>query len=180
MKVLSPIFGYLGKATSARSNTPEEGDTKLTMPGVINHVLTAPYPIYKVASVINPNALTEPSSSSYFYSEAAQFNANNSANIFSIGPGVWDVVVDMSLEEQGAVSDPASIHRLQMYPIDGIGQSIDLGRLTNKQGLFQTHHLEFRMTVTVEALWVFSRINSAGGGLGVNRFNDIIICTRIF
>jgi len=180
VKVLSPLFGFLGKATAARSNTSEEGDTKLTMPGVISNVLSAPFPIYKVSNVPNVNALTEPQISSFFWSEQAQFNANTTVDLFSLGPGVWSIMVDMALEEQGAVSDATSIHRLVLYPNDGILQSIDLGRLTNKQGLNQSHQINWVHTITTEASWVFRRINSAGAGLGINRYNDIIICSKLF
>jgi len=180
VKVLSPLFGFLGKASAARSNTSEEGDTKLTMPGVINNVLAAPFPIYKVSNVPNANALTEPQVSSFFWSEQAQFNANNTVDLFSLGPGVWDLYVSMVLEEQGAVSDAASIHRLIVYPNDGVGAGVDLGRLTNKQGLRQSVILRWTQTITTEASWVFRRTNIAGGGLGINRFNDIIICSKLF
>ena len=180
MKILSPLFGFLGKATSARSNTPEEGDTKLEMPGVISNILEAPFPIFQVYSLPLPIPSAVGLVTSFIYSEQAQFNANTTVDTCSLGPGVWKITFSISLEEQGAVSDPTSIHRVLLYPTDGVGASVDLGRVTNKQGLDQSVSYSWIQTVMTEAIWVFRRMNTAGLGTGLNRFNDVIIAQRMF
>jgi hypothetical protein len=178
MKVLTPIFGFFGKAGS-RVNTPEEGDTKLTMPGVLNPTLDLVYPTFQLFNVPLPGGSAGIPIYSWIYSEEFSFAGAASPVIAVVGPGLWEFLCSIILEEVGAVSDPTSSARLDMFD-QVTGQTVTLLRVRNKQGLDQSEQMRFKLLATGDQTYTFTRISVAGLGTGANLAKITIIATRLF
>jgi hypothetical protein len=179
MKILSPLIGYLGKATAARSNTPEQEDTKPTMPGLINLTLAPPFPTFTTINAPVAGG-TPPFVNSVIFAESGTFQTAQSPILFGVGPGVWDFTINHWLEEQGAISDATGLHTLSMIEVTGAGVTPILSRVTNKQGLAQYFTYRFKFTVLAEQQWNFVRTNAAGLGTGLNVGHITIIASRLF
>lgn len=179
VRVLSPLLGYLGKATAARANTPEAEDTRPQLPGRLNLCMTPPFPYF---SIINAPVAggTPPFVNSVMYAEFSTFAAGASPVLFQLGPGVWEIMVNHWSEEQGAVSDATSTQILTMFDASGPGLSAILSKITNKQGVPQFFNYNFKITVIAESLWSFNRINVAGLGTGLNVGHLVILAQRIY
>lgn len=177
VKTQSTLLGHLAKSGKGQS-TPQDGDSQIIVPGMTLLTLECPFPLYALLNTPQPGG-EFPYSGSFTYGESAQFNANNGVVMFAIGPGLWDITFLHRIEEQGAVSDPASKHIISI--IDSLtGRSTNISTITNKQGIEQNNSLRLRILIPADTNHGFVRTASAGGGLGVNRFNVFFACVRLF
>jgi hypothetical protein len=177
MKAVSTLFGELGKSGS-RVNTPEEGDARLSIPGTLLPIISIPFPFGTFFSVFQPTVVAN---KSFIIDIAVTFNAGANSNIIAVGPGLWEFSIKHWLEEQGAVTDATSNASLQYFPNSGVGATVTLTRVTNKQGLDQSQDLNFRQLITSEDVsyqFLLGRVNGAGTGLNVSRM--VIVANRLF
>jgi hypothetical protein len=101
-------------------------------------------------------------------------------NILLLGTGVWDMVVDLSVLELGAVSDATSTMELTFFANDGTGQTISFAKVSNKQGAFQHHTRRWTQMVTSEFDYSINRVRVLGLGTGLNLARIYIQATRLF
>lgn len=177
MRTLSPLFGYLGKSGGG-ANTPEEGDTKLTVPGMLLPTLRVPFPHFSFFSAPLAGG-SPPVVNSFIYAEELLFNVGESPVICTVGEGLWDFQVSLNIREAGAVSDATSTFRLQYFDVLA-GQTVVLARITNKQGVDQNYSVDWRQLITSDNLYNFNRVSIAGLGTGLNLAHLRILGTRYF
>ena len=177
MKSTSTLLGHLGKAGVSQS-TPEEGDTRITVPGILMPIIEIPLPIFTFISAGLPAGSNEVNNS-FVYNQSGLFNLNFGNLIWVWGAGVWDMEVDHWLEEQGAVSDATSTHRLSL--VDTLtGTTTALSRITNKQGLTQNHKRRFKLLVEADTALSFVSTGVVGLGTGLNLYNITVSGTRLY
>lgn len=177
MKTQSTLLGHLAKSGKGQS-TPEDGDSQIIVPGMTWLTLECPFPLYALLNTPQPGG-DGPYTGSFTYGESAQFNANSGVIMFTIGAGLWDITLSHRIEEQGAVSDPTSKHIISI--LDSLtGRSTNISTITNKQGIEQNNAFRFRLLIPADTNHGFVRTASAGGGLGINRFNLFFTCVRLF
>jgi hypothetical protein len=177
MKVLSPLFGYFGKSGS-KTNTPEEGDTRLTVPGLLQPTIEMVFPCFQLFSAPLPGGANTPVNS-WIYSEEFTYNTLQTPIIANLGPGLWDLSCSIIVRESGAVSDATSTARLDFFDILN-GQTVTLLRVSNKQGLDQSELLRFKILVTGDSLYSFNKVTQAGAGTGANVCKITIVAQRLF
>jgi hypothetical protein len=173
---LSSLLGYLGKSGS-KVNTSEVGDTRVRVPGTFQPVLQIPYPFFSFYSVFQ-NALVPVNS--FIIDIAVTFAAANVNDIIALGPGYWDMTLNMTLEEQGAVSDATSLCAVSFFALDGTGATVKLVEITNKQGLDQSFQLNWKQLVTSDQPYQFRLTRVAGLGTGLNIARLLIVGVRMF
>jgi hypothetical protein len=177
VKVVTALFGYIGKASAGRAVTPEEGDTKVLVPGVLQPSLEIPYPIFSLFNT--PLPAGQLPVNSFIYAEELLFNVGTGVGLFVIGPGLWDIETSLIQREAGAVSDPTSTYRLEL--VDTLtAATVVIHRISNIQGRTQTYQSRWRQLVTVDSAYQFTRTTIAGLGTGTNFGHLKIICTRLF
>ncbi len=178
MKVVSPLFGFLGKANAGHSATPEEGDTKVIVPGIVQPTLEIPFPVFSFVDAPLPAGGNVPVNSIIF-SQKVVFNAALGEVLFIFGPGLWRNNILMYLEEAGAVSDATSTCSLTI--LDSLtAKTIELMRVTNKQGLDQSKNLSFDLLVTSDQQYNVARQRVAGLGTGLNLCCIVWSASRLF
>jgi len=177
MKNVTPLFGYLGKSGGG-SSTPEEGDTRVSIPGVLMPTIRIPFPHFSF--MIAPVAGgTPPIVNSFMYAEETLFNAAASPVLFTVGEGLWDFKVYLNIRESGAVSDATSSYRLAFFD-QLVGSTVVLARITNKQGVDQAYEVSWTQLITSDNLYTFNSVSVAGLGTGLNFAHLRIIGTRYF
>jgi hypothetical protein len=179
VKIVTPFMGFLAKASSGRSSTPELSDTKLTVPGVLNLTLEAPLPTFTVFNVPLPGGQNTPTDSWVYAQEIVAGAAGASPVIAFFGPGVWDVSWGLSLIERGAVSDPTAEITLQ-FSDNLAGTAAILGHINAKFGAAQNQSGRFRFTVTTDSLFFISRASNGGLTTSTSLFLVDVIASRIF
>jgi hypothetical protein len=176
MKTVTPLFGYLGKAGS-KMNTPEEGDTKLSVPGILQPVIQLPYPVFALYNAPLPGGITP--INSFMYSEEVLFNVNSGVVLFPLGPGVWDFDLQMDLRGAGAVQDNTSTYRIEL--LDTLtAVSIVLGRLANDSTKGQNISESWRQMITADQAYTITRTSVVGAGTGTNFAHLCFKATRLF
>jgi len=177
MRVVSSLFGYLGKASAGRSVTPEDGDTKFLVPGIVQPSLEIPFPIFYLYTV--PLPAGQLPVNSFIYAEELLYNVGTGVGLFTMGPGLWDIECSLVQRIAGAVSDPTSTMRVEL--VDTLtGSTVVLHRITNGQTQAQTYQSRWRQLITVDSAYQFTRTTLAGLGTGLNVGHLKIICTRLF
>jgi hypothetical protein len=172
----TPLLGHLAKS-GTKTNTPQEGDTRMIVPGVISPTLEIPYPFFSFFGAPQPTITPV---NSWMISFQGTFAVTTGVGIINLGPGVWDIIARTNLEEQGAISDPTSNDALVFFANDGTGTTVTLTRITNKQGLSQNQEVRWRQMVTADQTYSFNHNSVAGLGTGLNLFRHLIIAIRLF
>ena len=176
MKSVTALFGYLGKSGS-KTNTPEEGDTRVTIPGIINPVLEIPFPVFALYNAPLPGGNVPVNS--FIYGEELLFNVNSSPTLFPLGPGLWDISVLCDLRAAGGVQDLTSTYRVELLDTT-TGISVVLARLANDgtkpQNIFQS----WRQLVTADQTYTVIRTSLVGLGTGPNLAHLVVKCIRLF
>jgi hypothetical protein len=176
MKSVTPLFGYLGKAGS-KMNTPEEGDTKLSVPGILQPVIQLPYPVFALYNAPLPGGNTP--INSFIYSEEVLFNVNSGVVLFPLSPGVWDFDLQMDLRGAGAVQDNTSTYRIEL--LDTLtAVSVVLGRLANDSTKGQNLSESWRQMITADQAYTITRTSVVGAGTGTNFAHLCFKATRLF
>lgn len=176
MRSLTPLMGYLGKS-GPKINTPESGDTKILVPGLIQPSLEVPFPCFAFYNAPLPGGNT-PVNSFMLYDEIL-FNVNSSPVLFTIGPGVWDFEVHVALRPFGATQDPTCTYRIEW--LDTLAAvSINLGRLINDGTKPQYYSHRWRQLIMADQAYAMNRISLVGAGTGTNFAHSIFKCTRLF
>jgi hypothetical protein len=170
------LLAHLAKS-GFKLNTPDLADTKLSVPSILSPTLELVFPFFSFYSTVQTTLAPV---NSWWYSQAQSFNAGSTVDIIVLGPGVWDVMLKMDLEEQGAVSDATSTCDVTYFANDGTGVTINLGRLTNKQGLDQSQMLKWRQLVTSDQTYQFRLVRVAGLGTALNIARIQIRASRLF
>jgi len=176
VKSVSPLFGYLGKAGSKLS-TPDEGDTKLDVPGRINLTLTPPFPCFQLFSTSLPGGANRPVNS-FIYAEEAAINAAVNTVVCELGPGVWRIQYQVVARPLGAGNDSTSTLRLDFVDIL-TAATVTLGRVSNAL-VNQIIEGDFVITVTADNVYSFARISVVGAGTGTSIGTIRIIASRLF
>jgi hypothetical protein len=176
MRVLTPLLGYLGKA-GAKANTPEEGDTKILVPGILQPVLEIPFPVFALYSAALPAGNTPVNS--FMFSEEVLFNVNSGIVLFPLGPGVWDFDCTVDLRGAGAVQDATSTYRIELLDTT-TAVSVVLARLANDSTKGQSITQKWRQTITSEQAFSVTRTSVVGAGTGTNFAHTIFKATRLF
>jgi len=171
-----PMFGHLAKS-GPKMNTPQEGDTRLTIPGLLQPTIEIPLPFFSFYSTVQSQLAPI---NSWMYSQNQLFNLTSLVDIMALGPGLWDLRLFMDLEEQGAVSDATSTCDVLFFALDGTGATVSLARVTNKQGLNQSQDIIWRQLVTADQTYVFRLSRVIGAGTGLNLARIRIIAVRLF
>lgn len=177
MKSLSPLLGYLGRA-GTKVNTPEDGDTKISVPGVMYPCISLVHPTFQLIDTPLPGGASTVINS-FMYSEEVLFNVNTSPVLLQLGPGLWEIETSLHMRESGAVSDVTSTMRLTFFD-QSTGATVVLHRITNKQAVDQSYQSRFRVLVMAEQPLSFNRITVAGAGTGLNNGCLKIIGSRLF
>jgi hypothetical protein len=167
----------LGKSGS-RVNTPEDGDSRLTIPGILSPIVEIPFPFGTFFSVFQAAVVAN---KSFIIDIAVTFQAGANTTIISVGPGLWEFTLKQWLEEAGAVSDATSNCSVQYFPNSGVGATVTLTRVTNKQGIEQNHLLNWKQLITAEDVsysFLQGRVNGLGTGLNVSR--TVLVANRLF
>jgi hypothetical protein len=176
VRSVTPLFGYLGKSGS-KTNTPDEGDTKLTIPGILQPVMEVPYPVLALYNAPLPGGNT-PVNSFMLYDEIL-FNVNSGVVLFPLGPGLWDFDFLLTLRPFGAVQDGTCSYRIEL--LDTLtAVSINLGRLVNDGTRPQQYRHHWRQLITSEQAYTVTRTTLIGAGTGTNFAHFIAKCTRLF
>lgn len=176
MKALTPLFGYLGKS-GPKVNTPETGDTKLTIPGVINPALEFTYPIFALYNTALPAGNT-PVNSFMLYDEIL-FNVNSGVVLFPLGPGLWDFEFSLVLRPFGATQDGTCSYRIELLDTT-TGVSINLMRIVNDGTKPQYYKHRWRQLIMSEQAYTVTRTTLIGAGTGTNFAHFVAKCTRLF
>lgn len=175
VKLTSPLFGYLAKS-GTKNSTPQEGDTKLELPGRINSILEIPFPTFQLFTSPLPGGNIPVNS--WIYSQEQAFNVVVNAVIAIIGPGVWDLDVLLTLRQVGAISDPTS--NIQIFLVDqSSGNTALLCRITNQQ-VPQLQTAKFRLLSTSDQQFQLAILSAIGLGTALNIAHSRIIATRLF
>lgn len=176
MKSVTPLFGFLGKS-GTKLNTPEIGDTKVTVPGVLQPILQIPYPYFKLFTAAL--GAGEVPVESWIFQAEQLFNVSLGTNFVSLGPGLWNLTIKHRIREAGAVSDPTSTDACQLIDTT-TGTTIVLTKISNKQGVGQDQLISIPILVVAEQTYSLNRTTVAGLGTGVNFGDLLVIATRYF
>jgi hypothetical protein len=176
MKAVSTLLGFLGRS-GGKANTPEEGDTKISVPGLFLPVCEIPFPYLSLISAPRPGGVIE--INSFIYAQEQTFAANLSEVICVLGPGVWDIECHLRLRQAGAVSDPTSNIRLDFFD-QSTAQTVTLLRITNAQGIQQDQSCKLRVMATADTTFSFTKASVVGAGTGTNIYHFNLIGTRLF
>jgi hypothetical protein len=176
MKVVTGLFGYLGKSGS-RTNTPEPGDTKIVLPGSIQLVLETPFPIFGLYNAPLPAGNTPVNSFMFF--EEILFNLNSGVVMFPLGPGLWDFEFSIYLRPAGAVQDITSTYSIGLLDTQTAVQVV-LARLVNDGTKPQSFTHRWRQLITSDQAYSINRSAVIGAGTGTNFGNFVAKCTRLF
>jgi hypothetical protein len=174
--VQSPLLGFLGKAGYSQSK-PEEGDTKLVVPGVISLGLEAPLP--SPAHFSTSQAGVEPVYG-WQLSISELFNTANTVELIRLTRGVWDIDGHLYVQPAGAVDDITATLAINFFPNDALGQTVMLARVANIKTVQQFVPFKFRITVLADNTYSFNRVKTAGAGTGLNLANYRISATKFF
>jgi hypothetical protein len=170
------LLGHLAKS-GTKLNIPQGGDSKVTIPGIIQPTIRIVHPFFSFYSTSQGSLAPV---NSWIYSETGTFAATTLVDLMVLGPGLWEITLHMDKQQAGAGSDPTSTHAMIFFALDGTGSSVTLGIISNSQGEIQQRDLKWTQLVTADQTYQFRRSNTFGSGTGTNRFNDIIIATRFF
>jgi hypothetical protein len=176
MRVLTPLLGYLGKS-GAKANTPEEGDTKILVPGIMQPSLELPFPVFALYNAPLPAGNTPVNS--FMFSEEVLFNVNSGVVLFPLGPGVWDFEAIIDLRGAGAVQDATSTYRIELLDT-ATGVSVVLGRLANDSTKPQNIRSKWRQMITADQAYTITRTSVVGAGTGTNFAHTCFKATRLF
>jgi hypothetical protein len=176
MRCLTPLLGYLGKS-GAKANTPEEGDTKVLVPGLIQPTIELPFPIFALYNTPLPGGNTPVNS--FMFSEEVLFNVNSGVVLFPLGPGVWDFDLLVDLRGAGAVQDNTSTYRIELLDTL-LAISVVLARLANDSTKAQNISMKWRQMITTEQAYTITRTTIVGAGTGTNFAHCCFKATRLF
>jgi hypothetical protein len=176
MRVLTPLLGYLGKS-GAKANTPEEGDTKILVPGLLQPGLEIPFPIFSLYNAPLPAGNIPVNS--FMFSEEVLFNVNSGVVLFPLGPGVWDFDITVDLRGAGAVQDATSTYRIELLDTT-TAISVVLARLANDSTKTQNISQRWRQMITSDQGYSVTRTSVVGAGTGTNFAHCIFKATRLF
>jgi hypothetical protein len=176
VRAVTDLLGYLGKS-GGKANTPEDQDTKPTIPGLLLPVLSIPYPIFALYNAPLPGGNT-PVNSFMLYDEIL-FNVNSGVVLCPLGPGLWDFELHIALRPFGAVNDGTCSYRIEL--LDTLtGISINFGRLVNDATRPQYYKHAWRQLITTEQAYTLTRTSLVGAGTGTNFAHTIFKATRLF
>lgn len=178
MKSLSNLMGYIGKS-GGRTNTPEDTDTCLSIPGVLNLVLEVPYPNFSIFSAPLPGGQNTPVNSWIYGQEFLAGQAGASPVIAILGPGIWDIDWKLILVERGIVSDDTCNCTLSFF--DTLtGTTAILGHINAKFNAQNNQSGHFRALVTAESTYSFARATTGGLVTSTSLFYVYLQATRLF
>lgn len=173
----SALLAYLAKAGKG-NNRQEDGDTKLKVPGTLNLTIESVFPPYSFFSTPQGNLAPV---NSWIYSERVPYVVTGATFLIALGPGLWDVEMDLNAIALGAVADKTQSYRIELSDqgLDGAGLTITLGFITGDMPASPIQHFKARMCVPAGSLFVFNRLILQGLGTGTNNAFCRINATRL-
>jgi len=159
----SRILGDLAKAAQGNAE-PEDGDSKIRVPGLGLVTLNVPRPAVKHVTAISAT----PEVDSFKFSEEAQYNVTGTQPLAAIGAGLWEVNWTLSQRISGAISDLTSTLALLFAINDGTGANVILAKIHNGQTIAQSFKGSMILTVPSPISYEFRRERVGGAGTGLN------------
>jgi len=177
MKSTSLLLGYLGKS-GTKTNTPELGDTKITIPGLFQPSLEITFPFFSFYSAAQ-GQLTP--INSWAYSEEVGMNAGALlVDLMVLGPGLWDIRIRLAVIPAGATDDTTCSMSIDYFAIDGTGSTVRLCKVVCTDVIPQIQEMQFRQLVTADQLYQFRAVRVLGAGTGTNLAYRTILASRLF
>jgi len=173
MRILTPLFGYLGKSNTA--STPEEGDTKILVPGAIQPVLRIPFPFFTLTNSAFPGGV-EPINS-WIYQQEFLYNVSVGVGIAALAPGLWCIQVWHDKVRAGAINDLTSHNRVDLLDTN-TGTFVTLTKILNDVAVPESYSREFWMLIPTDQAFSINRTSVAGAGTGTCLSNVKVVCTR--
>jgi len=175
MNLKTLLLAHLAKSQEGNARQTD-GDTSITVPNSFLNTISIPDIFTFFSSV--PNAGIE--RHSFIQTDSRFVNANATATLCTLGPGLWEVSFAHWIAPEGAVNDLTALARLQISLIDGTNPLVDLTRFNNTGlGMFQNLSGSFKALLSAEQNLSFIINTTVGAGTGTNRSNVRIIGSKL-
>lgn len=176
MIVQTPLLGFLGLAGKSQA-TPQDGDTKLVVPGLVSLGFEPQFPA--------PNHFSAAQSGlapiyGWILSISETIAAANTVELIQLGPGLWDVSLNLYIQPAGAVEDVTATLAINYAENEQTGATVLLARVANTKAVPQNITWRQRTLVTAKGTFSFFRTKTAGAGTGTNLANYVITASRLF